>query len=157
MHRFSTGTTASPFGTASAPPGQKSRWTSTTSSAAPGPREVDIDRRRLNQFRDFVFSWQILSTYGRCGHNCGGMDGRALFTDLYELTMIAGYYSARIAALATFELYVRDLPHNRSFLVAAGLEQALDYLEQLRFTAEDIRFIRSLPGLDRAPPDFFDS
>jgi nicotinate phosphoribosyltransferase len=85
------------------------------------------------------------------------MTSRALCTDLYELTMIAGYYTARMTARATFELSVRTLPRNRSFLVAAGLEQALDYLEQLRFTAEDIAFARTLPALTRVPPDFFDT
>jgi len=62
------------------------------------------------------------------------MKGRALFTDLYELTMAAGYYAADMMSRATFELYVRELPRHRSFLVAAGLEQALEYLEQLRFS-----------------------
>lgn len=85
------------------------------------------------------------------------MDGRALFTDLYELTMIAGYYAARASGRATFELYVRHLPPNRSFLIAAGLDQALDYLETLRFSGDDIAFVRALPGFERVPRDFFDS
>src|SRR5690242_18043881 len=82
--------------------------------------------------------------------------GGALSTDLYELTMVAGYYTAGVTARATFELYVRDLPPNRSFLVAAGLEQALAYLEGLRFTDDDIAHLRGLPGLDRVPSAFFD-
>ena len=76
----------------------------------------------------------------------------ALSTDLYELTMMAGYYTAGLQAPATFELYVRDLPPNRSFLVAAGLEQALAYLEQLRFSDEDIAHLRGLPALWQLPP-----
>ena len=64
------------------------------------------------------------------------MSGLALSTDLYELTMVAGYYTAGLTGRASFELFVRDLPINRSFLVAAGLEQALDYLENLRFADE---------------------
>jgi nicotinate phosphoribosyltransferase len=84
-------------------------------------------------------------------------NGRALFTDLYELTMIAGYYEARVTARASFELYVRALPPNRAMLIAAGLEQALDYLEHLRFTADDIAFVRSLPGFDRVSDGFFES
>ena len=79
----------------------------------------------------------------------------ALATDLYELTMMAGYYAAGVVPRATFELYVRALPPNRSFLVAAGLEQALDYLEQVRFTAEDIEHLRTVPALRGAPQDFF--
>ena len=80
----------------------------------------------------------------------------ALSTDLYELTMMAGYYAAGVVPRATFELYVRALPPNRSYLVAAGLEQALDYLEHVRFAAEDIEHLRSLPALRGVPHDFFD-
>jgi nicotinate phosphoribosyltransferase len=80
----------------------------------------------------------------------------ALSTDLYELTMVAGYYTAGLDRPATFELYVRELPPNRAFLVAAGLEQALDYLEQLRFTDEDIAHLRDLPALRGVRRDFFD-
>ena len=84
------------------------------------------------------------------------MTGLALSTDLYELTMMAGYYTAGLEAPATFELYVRELPPNRSFLVAAGLEQALDYLEQLRFTDADIAHLRTLPALEGVRREFFD-
>jgi nicotinate phosphoribosyltransferase len=82
--------------------------------------------------------------------------GGALSTDFYELTMMAGYYTAGITSPATFELYVRDLPPHRSFLIAAGLEQALAYLESLRFDAADIAHFRSLPNLERVPAAFFD-
>jgi nicotinate phosphoribosyltransferase len=84
------------------------------------------------------------------------MNGLALSTDFYELAMIAGYYTAGVTASATFELYVRELPINRSFLIAAGLEQALEYLENLRFEAEDIEYFRSLPGLQRVRREFFE-
>src|SRR6478672_7291992 len=70
--------------------------------------------------------------------------------------MMAGYYSAGFTGQATFELYVRSLPANRSYLVAAGLEQALDYLEQLHFDRDDIAHLRTLPGLERIRADFFD-
>lgn len=83
-------------------------------------------------------------------------NGGALSTDFYELTMMAGYYTAGVMAPATFELYVRDLPVNRSFLIAAGLEQALAYLENLHFEANDIDDFRRLPGLQRVPAQFFD-
>jgi nicotinate phosphoribosyltransferase len=82
--------------------------------------------------------------------------GGALSTDFYELTMMAGYYAAGVTSSATFELYVRDLPPNRSFLIAAGLEQALDYLEHLRFDAGEIAHFRGLPNLERVPAAFFD-
>ena len=79
-----------------------------------------------------------------------------LSTDLYELTMAAGYYANQVSGLATFELYVRELPQQRSFLVAAGLDQALDYLETLNFKPEEIQYLRSLPELQRVPAEFFD-
>ena len=80
----------------------------------------------------------------------------ALSTDLYELTMAAGYFDAGMAGSATFELSVRELPRNRGYLLAAGIEPALDYLEGLRFTAREIEYLRRLPQLRRAPARFFD-
>ena len=50
---------------------------------------------------------------------------RALLVDLYELTMAAAYFEHRIDCHATFELFVRHLPAQRSYLVAAGLDSAL--------------------------------
>lgn len=80
----------------------------------------------------------------------------ALSTDLYELTMMAGYHQAGLTAPATFELYVRTPPPHRCFLIAAGLEQALAYLENLRFTPDDIQRLRSLPGLQGVQAEFFE-
>ena len=80
----------------------------------------------------------------------------ALSTDLYELTMIGGYYVAGVSGRATFDLFVRQLPPTRNYLVAAGLEQALDFLESLRFTREDIEYLRAVPALSKLPPAFFD-
>jgi len=84
------------------------------------------------------------------------VSSRALFADLYELTMMAGYYAAGLTAPATFELYVRTLPPNRSFLVAAGLEHAIDYLENVRFSNDDISYLRTVPALQAAGREFFD-
>src|SRR6476659_8782369 len=57
----------------------------------------------------------------------------SLATDLYQLTMMAGYLrTGRHRLRATFELFTRRLPPNRTCLVFAGLEQAIDYLEHLR-------------------------
>jgi len=85
------------------------------------------------------------------------MRGRslALATDLYELTMAAAYFANRVTATATFELFVRELPANRNYLVAAGLEQALDYLENLQFTEEDIAYLRAQPVFQDTPQEFF--
>lgn len=79
-----------------------------------------------------------------------------LSTDLYELTMAAGYHAAGRMPRASFELFVRALPPSRGFLVAAGLEQALDYLESWRYTPEDVAWLRNLPALAGVAPGFFD-
>jgi len=68
-----------------------------------------------------------------------------LLTDLYELTMAAGYVQKHFEARATFELFVRHLPPHRNYLVAAGLEQALHFLESVHFSSEDISYLHSLP------------
>jgi nicotinate phosphoribosyltransferase len=80
----------------------------------------------------------------------------ALSTDLYELTMIGGYYVAGLSGRATFDLFVRQLPPTRNYLVAAGLEQAVDFLESLHFTGEEIDYLRTLPALAPLPQAFFD-
>jgi nicotinate phosphoribosyltransferase len=80
----------------------------------------------------------------------------ALNTDLYELTMAAGYFAAGKATdIATFELSVRRLPETRNFLVAAGLEQAVEYLQNFQFTAEELDYLRSLPHFRHVPAEFF--
>jgi len=78
-----------------------------------------------------------------------------LLTDLYELTMAAGYVQNRFEARATFELFVRHLPSRRNYLVAAGLEQALDFLENVRFSSEDVSYLRALPFFRNVHSDFF--
>jgi len=80
-----------------------------------------------------------------------------LITDLYELTMAAGYWqSGKYRDVATFELSVRSLPAHRSYLLAAGLEQAVEYLRELRFGPEEIAFLRKHPALQPVKPEFFD-
>jgi nicotinate phosphoribosyltransferase len=81
---------------------------------------------------------------------------RALLTDLYELTMAAGFFEHRIECNATFELFVRQLPPERGYLVAAGLDSVLGYLEHLRFNDEDIRFLRAQPAFRTVSDAFFD-
>jgi nicotinate phosphoribosyltransferase len=66
----------------------------------------------------------------------------ALLTDLYELTMAAAYFENNIRVTASFELFVRQLPPERGYLLAAGLEQALEFLEEVRFSAEEIDYLR---------------
>ncbi len=79
-----------------------------------------------------------------------------LATDLYQLTMMAAYRARGQQGDATFELFVRRLPPGRGFLVAAGLEQALAYLAQLRFDAASIDYLRGLPVFAHVDPSFFD-
>ncbi|MBV9613112.1 MAG: nicotinate phosphoribosyltransferase, partial [Acidobacteriaceae bacterium] len=81
----------------------------------------------------------------------------ALNTDLYELTMAAGYFAAgKAGELATFELLVRRLPDTRNFLIAAGLAQAVEYLQGLAFDREELEYLRSLKEFQNAPAEFFD-
>ncbi|HMA13121.1 MAG TPA: nicotinate phosphoribosyltransferase [Steroidobacteraceae bacterium] len=81
-----------------------------------------------------------------------------LLTDLYQLTMLQGYHDAGMDQTAVFEFFVRRLRPGRGFLLAAGLEQSLEYLEQARFAPEELEwlastrrfsgdFLRSLDGL----------
>ncbi len=79
-----------------------------------------------------------------------------LSTDLYELTMAAGHHRAGPMPRASFELFVRRLPPTRGYLVAAGLDQALDFLASWHFTADDVAYLRSVPALAGAGPEFFD-
>jgi nicotinate phosphoribosyltransferase len=86
----------------------------------------------------------------RAGHLSG------LLTDLYELTMTAGYVEKHLEANATFELFVRHLPHQRNYLVAAGLEQALGFLENVHFAEDDIAYLRGLALFRKLDSAFFE-
>ncbi len=70
-------------------------------------------------------------------------EAMGLMTDFYELTMAGGYFSLGHNPKAIFEAFVRTLPINRQFLLTAGLEQALHYLLNVRFGAEQINWLRS--------------
>ena len=71
-----------------------------------------------------------------------------LCTDLYEVRMAASYLRRRMAGPATFSLFARRLPAERGFLVAAGLGEALDFLERFRFDAEELDYLRQAVKLD---------
>jgi len=83
-------------------------------------------------------------------------DNFALATDLYELTMAAAYYDNKDTSEATFELFVRSYPKNRSYLVAAGLQQAVEYLLKLRFKGEHINYLKRHPSFENVSSDFFE-
>lgn len=79
-------------------------------------------------------------------------------TDLYQLTMMAGYAATGHAEdRATFEMFVRRMPPNRAYLVFAGLEQAVADLLRLRFSDAQIVAIRALPAFAHVDPAFFES
>ncbi|MEM8828363.1 MAG: nicotinate phosphoribosyltransferase [Cyanobacteria bacterium P01_G01_bin.19] len=79
-----------------------------------------------------------------------------LLTDLYQLTMSACYAGEGIAeTMASFELFVRRLPHNFGYLIAMGLAQAIEYLEQLSFSPEQIRALQNTNIFNNAPPEFW--
>ena len=80
----------------------------------------------------------------------------ALSTDLYQITMAAAYHRAGLRSRATFELFVRSLPPGRSYLVAAGLDPALEYLEGLLFTPEEIEYLRGHPSFEDTSSEFFE-
>jgi len=66
-----------------------------------------------------------------------------LTTDLYQLTMLDAYHAHGMGETAVFELFVRKLPPQRNFMMAAGLAQALEFLENLRFTPEELEWIEA--------------
>ncbi len=64
-----------------------------------------------------------------------------LLTDLYQLTMLQGYFARRMEDIAVFEFFVRKLPRGWGYLVAAGLEQVLHYLENAHFTNDELAWL----------------
>ncbi len=81
----------------------------------------------------------------------------ALLTDLYELTMAAGYFAAgKHTETGAFELSIRRLPRHRDFVLMAGLHRAIDYLLNLRFEADEITYLRGLSQFSNAPTAFWD-
>jgi nicotinate phosphoribosyltransferase len=64
-----------------------------------------------------------------------------LLADLYQFTMLQSYLEQGMQETAVFELFIRKLPPGRNFMVAAGLEQVLDFLENLQFSAEELSWL----------------
>jgi nicotinate phosphoribosyltransferase len=81
---------------------------------------------------------------------------RALCTDLYELTMAAAYFERGMTQRAAFELFIRRLPAQRGYLLCAGLEQVVSYLQNLSFSAEQIEYLRALPVFGNISDGFFE-
>ena len=84
----------------------------------------------------------------------------ALLTDFYEITMAAGYYFSQYhkdwETKGIFELFVRRLPKNRSYLVAAGLQQSVEYILNFRFNKHEIEYLKSLDVFRGIRQDFYD-
>jgi nicotinate phosphoribosyltransferase len=74
-----------------------------------------------------------------------------LLTDLYQLNMLQSYLEHGMTDVAVFEFFTRNLPARRGFLMAAGLATVVDYLERLRFTEEELDWVR---GTGRFSTDF---
>lgn len=66
----------------------------------------------------------------------------SLLADFYELTMCASYFENKREETATFDLFIRKLPPNRSYFVFAGLEQVLLFLENIRFSEDQINYLK---------------
>ena len=70
-------------------------------------------------------------------------DQSGLFCDLYELTMAQTFFRRKMFGTATFSLFIRSYPPNRGYLVSAGLEDVLDFLEKLQFGPEPLDYLAS--------------
>lgn len=81
--------------------------------------------------------------------------GKPLMLDLYQISMAAACHVNKMTHEATFELYVPELPPNRSFLVVAGIQTAMEYIQALRFGPEDLEYLRTIPSLRALPDSFF--
>ena len=86
-----------------------------------------------------------------------------LATDFYQLTMGAAYYQYNLENnidenndIATFELFIRKFPRNRNYLIFAGLEQAIHYLQNARFTERTIEFLRNKAVFKNIDSSYFD-
>jgi nicotinate phosphoribosyltransferase len=81
----------------------------------------------------------------------------ALLTDLYHLNMMQAYLDHGETKTAVFEFFFRSLPPRRGFLLAAGLEQALDFLEELRFSADEIDWLARTGRFSKPLLDYLQS
>ena len=78
----------------------------------------------------------------------------ALFTDLYQLTMAQAYWQSGVTGSATFSLFIRTYPPDRAYFVLAGVEDAVEYLQEFEIAEDDVEFLRSTGKLDAAFLDY---
>lgn len=72
----------------------------------------------------------------------------SLLTDLYQLTMMQGYYKSNTKKTVIFDMFYRKNPCDGGYAIACGLEQVIDYIKNLRFTYDDIEYLRGLGIFD---------
>ena len=72
----------------------------------------------------------------------------SLMTDLYELTMMQGYFKSNAKEKVVFDVFYRKNPCDGGYAIAAGLEQAIDYIKNLKFSYEDVAYLKSLGIFD---------
>jgi nicotinate phosphoribosyltransferase len=77
-----------------------------------------------------------------------------LLTDLYQLTMLHGYFRQGMTQTAVFEFFARKLPEKRNFLLAAGQAQVLEFLEKARFSESELQWLRETGRFDDAFIDY---
>ncbi|MDE3218638.1 MAG: nicotinate phosphoribosyltransferase [Nitrospirota bacterium] len=80
-----------------------------------------------------------------------------LLTDLYQLTMVQAYIEQGMMDTAVFELFVRRLPAQRGFLMAAGLEQVLDFLERLQVSPAELEWLKQTGRFSRSCLDYLET
>jgi nicotinate phosphoribosyltransferase len=81
----------------------------------------------------------------------------ALLTDFYQLTMLQAYLEQGMEDTAVFEFFVRELPENRNFLIAAGLEQVLDFLTDVQLTSQDLEWVKRSGKFSAAFVDYLEA
>ena len=116
-----------------------------------GPADPQSGREAMRTMQDLG-----ASQYESERKNSGVTPASVLLTDLYQLTMLQAYFDQGMEETAVFEFFVRKLPHDRSFLMAAGLEQVLDYLEALRFAADELDWLDSTGRFRREFVDYLE-
>ncbi len=104
-----------------------------------------------NRHSDTLYDLRVIRTYRyvlgehmKSIKDGYGIDNLTMLTDFYELTMANGYFQAGLDdRIAYFDLFFRRVPDGGGFAIMAGLQQVVEYLKELRFTSEDIQYLRS--------------
>ena len=80
-----------------------------------------------------------------------------LLTDFYELTMMQGYFKSQNNEKVVFDAFYRKNPCDGGYVIAAGLDQVIDYIKNLRFSKEDVEYLRSLKVFDEDFLEYLES